>query len=205
MRPVTLVLVVAAVTTLAGCAGKTDASPDSSSADVTAVAPITLGNFINHPKIQEVRAEVAAVDAATLTDEKKDVTCDPEQGSATREKWTDASGKIRRLRESFSGEDGDGSLTWTYDASGRLRFIFRVLDTTPADGSLSVDERRVYFDATGASIWEVARNGRGTVGRPPNMEQSPYTKPATSLDTDTEGKDIVTNPAERWEVLPCAD
>jgi hypothetical protein len=205
MRRFTLLLVLSVAAALAGCASKTDSSPDSAGADLSAAQPITLANFINHPKIQEVRAEVAAVDAAALTDEKKDVTCDPQSGTSAREKWTDGSGKIRRLEERFSGEDGDGSLTWTYDASGRLRFIFRVLNTTPANGSLSVDERRVYFDATGASIWEVARVGHGTVAHPPNMEQSPYTQPGTSLNADTEGKDIVTNPADRWAVLPCAD
>src|SRR5262249_34334604 len=154
---------------------------DVASADLTAATPITLGNFLSHPKIKEIRAEVAAVDAAKLTTVQRDASCPDEDVTASYAKSTDGGNKVRKLVTSWGGSDGDGTSTYYYDAAGRLRFELDITETAPASGALIVDELRVYYDATGARIFDVSKAGRGTTAHPPNMDKAPLRRP----DPDT--------------------
>src|SRR5262245_41591741 len=96
------VFAVFALTT--GCAAGTQGSDlDATEAAALTAGPVTLRNFANHPKIKEVRAEVAAVDAAQLTDVTKDHSCDDAVAKLT--KRTDAGGTIRKIFDTWGGSD----------------------------------------------------------------------------------------------------
>jgi hypothetical protein len=196
----TLALSVTSLTAAAGCTTATDdaSTPEVGSADLTGSTPITLGNFLNHPKIKEVRAEVGAVDAAKLTTVERDASCPDEDGTSTRAKSTDGGGKVRKLVLAWGGSDGDATSTYYYDAAGRLRFELDVNETAPASGALIVDELRVYYDATGARLFDVSKSARGTVAHPPNMDRAPLKRPDPDTTTDTDPQ-IVTNPGGYYD------
>jgi hypothetical protein len=203
MRFALLSLAVAATIAAAGCASSMDDAAADTSADLTASGPITLGNFINHPKIKEIRAEVAAVDAAKLTRAKKDaVACPDSDIEESWTKFTDEAGTIRKFGDSWGGSDGDGTTTYYYDAAGHLRFVFDVLESAPADDSLHVTDTRVYFDAAGARIFEVAQAGDGTTAHPPAMASRPYKLPTAPEEIDPE---LVSSPGTFFDSPPKCD
>jgi hypothetical protein len=182
-----------------GCAAGTDASDDANEAAAMTAGPITIGNFLNHPKIKEVRAEVAAVDAAKLTAEKKTRSCDDLEGTVT--KASDEGGKIRKLTDAWGASDGDGTTTYYYDASGRLRFVFDVLESAPADDSLTVFETRSYFDASGHLVFQVGKKGRGTTAHPPNMDQAHFVVATPDQFETNILPEAISNPAGLFDDL----
>lgn len=143
---------------LGGCAADADADVDASAAAVTSTvpstSPITLQNYLSHPRIQAIRSEVTAIDSAPATQEEK-VTCD-----ATATKFETA-GKVRKVHVA-SGE-GDWSFDDTsyFRESGKLLFYFAKSSELPADGTSSpvIVETRVYFDEAGRQIFQVRRQG----------------------------------------------
>lgn len=176
---VAFTLVTLVLPTAVGCVASADADADSAAAaDLSASGPITLGNFVNHPKIKAIRAEVAAVDAAKLTIASKDNSCPNADAEGTVTKSTDQAGVVRKFVDAWGGSDGDATTTYYFDAGGHLRFVYDVSETAPASGALYVVDSRVYFDELGAKIFEVKQEGRGTTAHPPSMANRPFALPA---------------------------
>jgi hypothetical protein len=170
-----LVALAAAV----GCSAPVDSdSASAAAADLSASGPITLGNFVTHPKIKAIRAEVAAVDAAKLTSASKDLDCPEADGVENLTKSTDEASVVRKFVDAWGGSDGDSTTTYYFDAGGHLRFVYDVTETAPASGALYVVDSRVYFDELGAKIFEVKQEGKGTTAHPPAMANRPYQLPA---------------------------
>jgi hypothetical protein len=202
---------VCLATTLAiGCAASSESADDSSSSDLTSAAPVTLGNFLNHPKIKEIRAEVAAVDAAKLaTASEKEGPCPDDDVDQTVTKGTDDGGKIRKLIVAWGGSDGDGTTSYYYDAAGHLRFVFDHSETTPANDSMLVIESRVYFDAAGNRIFDVEKVGKGTISHPPNMDNAPFSLPNDKAQVPTTPFEVLpelqTDPGSFYNTPPNCD
>src|SRR3954471_3332069 len=78
--------------------------------------PVTGKNWQHHPKIEEVRAIVAEVDAAKLKTRKAE--CQFE----SRTLYLDPKGLVRRYTWEFGGEDSSNTVDFYYDEQGRLRF-----------------------------------------------------------------------------------
>jgi hypothetical protein len=197
------VFTVFALTTVGCAAGASDDAEASEAAALTA-APVTLQNFLTHPKIKEVRAEVAAVNAASLTTVQKDHSCDDTEAKLS--KLTDGGNTIRKIFDTWGGSDGDGSTSYYYDAAGRLRFVFDVLESAPASGSLTVFETRSYFDASGRLLIQVGKTGHGTTAHPPNMDNVAF-EIATPSNYQTEIIEAAkTNPAGFYDnTVSCGD
>jgi hypothetical protein len=144
-----------------GCASSTpeeDPAADESQM-VAENSAITLKNFVTHPKIKAIRAEVATIDSLSLT-ETKNPGCD---GSAS--KFTLGAGGIRKIVET-GGEGGfEGETTAYYDESGKLRFLFDLEQDFQAN---KATESRVYFGADNNVLWQVVRQttAEGREGRP---------------------------------------
>jgi hypothetical protein len=123
---------------------------------VTADTPITVQNYLNHPKIKAIRDKVNSIDNAPASGDFD--TQDKSGCEETITKLFGNHGVIFEITES-SGE-GAGSKTQAYydsDAApfgmnGKLLFIFEVIGT---------QESRVYFDAQGNKIWQVVRKTGG--------------------------------------------
>ncbi len=123
----------------------------------TAVAQeekITSSNWQHHPKINQVRAIVNAIDASlknkSLKVSKREFDyCEPYEDTI-RIIAVDSKGVVRRY-ESQAGSD-DSALTFRhyYDDTGRLRFVF--ITGGAANGTQL--EHRIYFDESGNRIWE---------------------------------------------------
>lgn len=164
-------LPVAMALFLGGCAS--DASDDvaGGASAVTATDAITLANYVTHPKIKAIRAEVGAIDAAGY-EKAENPGCD---GNNT--KWTDASGKIRKVLSEGGEGDGSGSTTAYYGANGKLRFLFFTFTgSNPDDGGVATSQSRVYFDDRGQPIWQVSREASSPLNAPPpDMSKAPDT------------------------------
>jgi hypothetical protein len=65
-----------------------------------------------------------------------------------------------------------------------------------------VTDTRVYFDASGTRIFEVAQKGDGTVARPPAMANQPYKLPDLAMDLDP---GLVSNPGAFFDSPPKCD
>ncbi len=172
-----------------GCASSTDAGVASDQSNLTAQQPITLNNYLTHPRIVAVRNVVAEIDRLPLT-KKENPGCD---GSNT--KFSDDAGKIRHLVED-GGEDGTfGRSDAYYDASGKLRFFLNVsgdMETHKAS------ESRVWIE-NDAVLIEVVRDGvlpdgsmtpdftgaRDRLPRPEEAFQMSVAKDAGLLDPET--------------------
>lgn len=153
LRSVFFALPLLVASALTGCAANTDGDTASASDEVVADAPITLANFLTHPKIKAIRAQVTEIEGLALT-KATNPGCD-----GYNEKFTDAGGKIRKL-VTVGGEGGfEGSSTVYYSAAGAPIFMFnREADLTGAKPQLR--ETRVYFGATDI-LWQVVRTGEG--------------------------------------------
>lgn len=159
-----LALVLAAsLLALSGCASSTEESAndediDATSEEVTASAPLTIDNWVNHPRIVEVRKIAQAVDALKLTSEKL-VGCN----DVTYVTSKDASKHRRKLVE--TQELGMEALSTTayYDDKGILRFVFDRVAAKNAQGKVTkIVETRTYLDAKANPFWAVVRDGNGT-------------------------------------------
>jgi hypothetical protein len=183
---------------LAGCAGSTVPGDETSSGDeaLSASAPITLHNWLNHPKIVAVRKQVEAIEASHLQTEKKELCKDEPVGEFERDKGTDASGKIRKLVLQVGGEDGAMIDTYYYDASGKMIFVFETQNDVHGNSS----EERVYFDASGARLWDVYRNAHDPHNNP-DVSHAPFEVSPAPLDIAPE----LANPGQVFDGPPRCD
>ncbi len=159
---IALPLVVAAA--LTGCASDPvgeDSADVTGAATVSASAPITLANYVSHPRIKAIRDQVAAVDGLRLT-KATNPGCD-----GSNDKLTDASGKIRKLVMT-GGEGGfEGTTTVWYSETGKALFAFSkeadlTGEQTGDTKTARLTEFRVYFDADGKTLFQAVREGSGT-------------------------------------------
>lgn len=128
----------------------------SASVPAPADTPITVQNYMSHPKIAEIRKLVQATDAKiTAGGVKKDekVECD---GTETTDKFTE-NGKVLKIY-SEGGIEGIVRDSYYYDDTGKLRFEF--LDSVGELGCVMVQYRR-YFDANGKELISVERRADG--------------------------------------------
>jgi hypothetical protein len=113
---------------------------------------ITVKNWRNDPRILEIRAIYGAVNALVVKKrlklEKKDFGYCPSR-DLERSKFTDAKGVVRRYIKAGGSDDSSVTMEHTYDARGRLRFVFvkagAINDTHV--------EARFYFDASRKLLW----------------------------------------------------
>lgn len=200
MNKLALVAVAASFLGLVACASEQGSSSDdgaTESADISASAPITIKNWLNHPKIVAVRKEVAAVDALKLPPEKKELCQDSGVGEFERDKSTDASGKIRELVLELGGEDGARIETHYYDAKGTLRFVF----ATDNDVHGNSSEERTYFDETGAQLFQVNRFASDPENNNPDIAHAKYELPSSPDELEADAKD----PAKMFDAAPRCD
>jgi hypothetical protein len=177
-----------------GCAGSSS-SEDVAAAqgEVSAQKPITLGNWLTHPKIVAVRDIVNEIDASKYASESKTGLCaDSGHGESERTKVTDDKGVIRELVLAFGSEDSATIESHYYDAKGKLRFIF----TTHNDVHGNSEELRTYFDETGARIWDVRRHAFSESFNP-DLERAPYEAVATENEAPLDP--AVLTPAVRFD------
>jgi len=173
-----------------GCAG--DNQDDATQGDdqnVSASAPITVGNFISHPKIKAIRNEVRTIQTtADAKMDKKDNSCGDGTGTA---KFTNAAGRIRKVNWFAPG----GSIEYFYRDNGKVLFIFSSF--TDFNGtSAHVREHRVYFDDNNRVMFEVTRDGPKA-----DIADEPHQKP-----TEDEGwvvSDLDTDPNLNFETAGC--
>ncbi|MFO0738853.1 MAG: hypothetical protein U0270_23340 [Labilithrix sp.] len=178
-----------------GCANNAGEGDDMATAagEVNATAPITIGNWLTHPKIVAVRDIVNAIDASEYASESKTELCqDSGHGESERTKLTDENGVIRELVLSSGSEDSAQIESHYYDANGKLRFIF----TTRNDVHGNSNELRTYFDETGARIWDVRRHAFSATFNP-DLEHAKYEPVAT--EDRSEIDPAVFTPAVRYD------
>ncbi|HEY0406361.1 MAG TPA: hypothetical protein VGC89_11580 [Pyrinomonadaceae bacterium] len=134
----------------------TAAPPPSSQSD-----DINKTNWQQHPKIKAVRAIVQTVKnglgrKAFKVRTREFEYCEPYE-DGLRSIATDKRGRVRYY-EKQAGSD-DSALKWEhyYDEEGRLRFV--LITGGAANGSEL--EHRIYFDESGARIWEEQKYTKG--------------------------------------------
>jgi hypothetical protein len=165
------VLVGIGFSVLVGCGGS-GAATSGDDQDLTttqapsANTPLTLQNYLNHPKIKAIRDEVEAIDNG-----HNDFVF-PEEGGgceASITKWYGNHGRIYQIVEQL-GEGGPE--TRAYYRNGvdleqpeRLLFILRVDPT-----SVQPTESRIYFDEQGNKMWQVVRQAGGADRLPQGNE-----------------------------------
>jgi hypothetical protein len=190
--------IVGVLSVLAACAGEERTGVGEDHA--TAERPLTIENFVSHPRVVEVREWVKRIDdqvtSKTLVKHEKVfpdafATCDA-GGEDHREKYVDASGAVRKFVQVFATEHSEITTTYYYSNDGKLRFVFDVSNSAEVEESGAfhsfVFEKRVYFNAEGQVFWEVDREGQAT-GAPPDLSKSPFTKAEDvfeALDPDVE-------------------
>jgi hypothetical protein len=165
------------------CAAQSSDAPEATHDALTASAPITLGNWLGHPKIVEIRRIAEGVEsgiaAGTLTKQERDFpNCD--NGDIHRAKFTDEHGVIRKLVMVYGGEDGGGDITYVYDAAGKPRFYFQRNESqAAAQPKPDITEFRVYVDVEGQKFWQVMREGVGDA-----INTAPFSIPDSSIGWD---------------------
>jgi len=177
-----------------GCA-RPSSNEDVAAAEgeVSTTAPITIQNWLTHPKIVAVRKIVNTIDASKFESESKTGLCgDSGHGESERTKITDDHGRIRELVLAGGSEDSAETDSHYYDANGKLRFIF----TTRNDVHGNSDELRTYFDETGARIWDVRRHAFSQTFQP-DLEHAPYE--AVSAEDKSQIDPAVLTPAVRYD------
>lgn len=113
---------------------------------------ITAKSWQSHPAILEIRGIYAQVNALIA---QKKLTLEQKSGpycpswDLERKKYASANGVVRRYVKAGGSDDSAVTFDHTYDASGRLRFVF-VKAGAVNDTQL---EQRWYFDVNGKSLW----------------------------------------------------
>lgn len=153
-------VVLAAITGCAASPAGEDVADATGAA--TASQPITVANYASHPKIKAIRDQVQAIDAMNLT-KATNPGCD-----GSNDKFTDASGKIRK----FVATGGEGGFSGTtivyYNADGAPLFIFSKEADWTGEGTgdskvAALTQARTYFDVTNGSVLiQAVRKGTGT-------------------------------------------
>ena len=113
---------------------------------------ITAKNWQNHPAILEIRGIYAGVNALIaqkkLKLEAKTFEYCP-SWDLERKKHTATNGIVRRYVKAGGSEDSAVTIDHTYDALGRLRFVF--IKAGAVNGAQL--EQRWYFDVSGKRLW----------------------------------------------------
>jgi hypothetical protein len=179
-------------------AGSAPASSGDKSADSS--GPITLDNFISHPKIVEIRQLVDQIDGMSLTHAHKVEPCEP--GSFERDKGADAAGAVRKLEMTeLDGVDQDKTVAdYYYDANGHIRFAFLVIDASLGETSFIRTEVRVYFDTAGQRIFEVDRSATSLDFPGPDVSHAPFKLPSAPTNIDA---NILSNPTAAFDKAQC--
>lgn len=193
----TLAALALVALTAVGCAANAEADDVSTAAgeasELEASDPITIQNWLRHPKIEEVRAIVDAIDAADYEAESKmDLCVESGHGESERTVLVDGDGVIRELVLASGSEDSFEIHSHYYDAQGRLRFVLK----TRNDVHGSSWEYRTYFDETGARIWDVSRSA-STEAFHPDLEHAPYEVVADEAKSDLDP--TLATPAVRYD------
>jgi hypothetical protein len=157
-RSLFLALPIVVASMLTGCAANSGGDQaDESTGAATASAPITLANYMSHPKIVAVRNQVGAIDHLALT-KKSNPGCD-----GSNEEYLDAQGRVRKLVA--EGGEGDSSGRTTVYYNEQKQPIFQFTQEVDFDGNdhATVTESRIYFDvASTHTLFEAVRQQQET-------------------------------------------
>lgn len=119
-----------------------------------AQVPITAKNWLTHPEIKKIRSVYQEVTGLLKVgglrrEIRRFEYCDPNEGNL-RERYTDASGVVRKYVLGGGSDDSSVTLEHTYDSQGRLRFV--LVQAGAVNGSQYL--YRIYFNEQGKRIWE---------------------------------------------------
>jgi hypothetical protein len=141
---------------VSGCASERADTPAARESEQNAGGPITLENWRNHPDIMAALKLVSDVEIAIydgkLQTSLKEKLCTG-SGEESRQKWTDASGKIRKLVLTAGSDDSFGTMTVWYDEAGEPRHLHNEFNTVHGTGRID----QLYFDPRGHLLWDVIR------------------------------------------------
>ena len=119
---------------------------------------LLLAAAILSPGVAGVRAVMAGVETAhragrLQTEHRVSVSAQTDFLEITCDRWRDSSGTVRRLTYAGGSSDSFTTLAQTYDAAGRLRFVFW------RGGAVNQahKEIRLYFSASGQKVHETVQ------------------------------------------------
>lgn len=119
--------------------------------------PINKTNWLNHPKIQEIRDIYNQIESRitnnTLVKSEKSMESEEPSVSISKIIYVDNLGTIRKYIEETGSDDSALTSNYYYDHAGRLRFVF--IKGEAVNGSQL--EHRIYFDTRGKRIWEIQK------------------------------------------------
>ncbi len=135
-------------------------------AAATAQGPVDARNWTTHPQIRAVRAIYERTErqiaAKGLVATVRHVEFCENGQDTDRQLYADSAGHVLKYATQGGSEDSAGETAYYY-SDGRLRFVF----AHSADVHGGRMEHRIYFDSTGARIWEHHSTRRG---RPDDAE-----------------------------------
>jgi len=135
-------------------AAGTPAEPGSS-------IPITADNWLNHPQIVAIRGIVTQVDALVggqkLSSRRQQQPYVDADTDTSREAFTDSEGVIRKLVRTSGPSTAVASVTYYYSPVGHLRFAY----VQAASANQTHLQDRIYWDDSGARIWEIQKKVDG--------------------------------------------
>ncbi|MCB1317416.1 MAG: hypothetical protein KDK27_15745 [Leptospiraceae bacterium] len=131
-----------------------DSDSESAASPSESSEPITEQNWLNHPRIRAIRDLYADIESCTQSDrcsrtEKQDEYCGPGT-PIKRVIWRDKSDRVVKYSVDSGSDDAAITTNHYYDRDSRLRFVF-ITGGAYNDARL---EQRIYFDESGARIWE---------------------------------------------------
>ncbi|NJO17630.1 MAG: hypothetical protein HC877_18405 [Thioploca sp.] len=119
--------------------------------------PINKTNWLNHPKIQEIRNIYNQIESRitnnTLVKSEKSLASEEPAVPTSKTIYVDNLGTVRKYIEAAGSEDSALTSNYYYDHAGRLRFVF--ITGGAVNGSQL--EHRIYFDTRGKRIWEIQK------------------------------------------------
>ncbi len=119
--------------------------------------PINKTNWLNHPKIQEIRDIYNKIESRITNNtlDKSEKSMESEETSVPISKiiYVDNLGTIRKYIEETGSDDSALTSNYYYDHAGKLRFVF--ITRGAVNGSKM--EHRIYFDTRGKRIWETQK------------------------------------------------
>lgn len=107
--------------------------------------PITKKNWRSHPRIEAIRAKVAAIQKLQDDQQLKlesNPACEQPSDDIERDAYRDGKGRIRRYHSSGGSSDSAYDLTINYDENGQRIFAYA---TMGAVSDITV-EFRIYFE-----------------------------------------------------------
>lgn len=128
-------------------------SKDDTTANANDSSEITESNWLNHPKIKEIRGIYNVIQNSITTNEFKSETKEikletPKFKAIT--KFSDSNNIIRKYIKQGGSEDSAHSVSYYFSTSKKLRFV--LLSVRATNGTNL--EYRLYYDEQGNKIWE---------------------------------------------------